>query len=294
MSGVRQESQYLAIQQLHEQKGYAVSALCKLIQLNRSSYYKWLTRNKSRRELENEALLKVVCALYEEYDGILGYRRMTMYINRRLRGQINHKRIYRLMHLAQLKSVIRRKKSRYKKSTPQIIAENKLNRKFDGVRLNEKWVTDITELSYGNGQRAYLSAILDLTDKRIVSFNLGHSNNNPLVIKTLDDALSQCPHAKPLFHSDRGNQYTSKTFHYKLQQAGLEQSMSRVGRCLDNGPMEGFWGSLKAEMYHRRKFRNFEDLKSAISAYMHFYNYDRLQKKLGARSPMEYHVSLLI
>lgn len=239
--------------------------------------------------MENEALTSTLYFLHEEYDGILGYRRMTMYINRRQKCRVNHKRIYRLMKLAGLKSIIRKKRYRYKKTTPQITADNKLNRQFDGVGLNEKWVTDVTELQYGTGQKAYLSAILDLTDKRIVSFKFGHRNNNLLVFQTFDAAVTKHPLAKPVFHSDRGFQYTSRMFHYKLRQAGMEQSMSRVGRCIDNGPMEGFWGTLKAEMFNRRKFKTFEELKASIETYIHFYNYDRLQVKLGARSPMEYH-----
>lgn len=286
---MRQENKYLAVMQLHETKGYPVSTLCSLIHLNRSSYYKWTSRVKSRRELENEALTILLCSLYEKYDGIMGYRRLTMYVNRYRDSRVNHKRIYRLMTLAGLKSVIRRKRYHYKKVAPQLIADNKLDRQFNGTCLNEKWLTDITELPYGNGQKAYLSAILDLTDKRIVSFKIGHSNNNSLVFQTLDAAISEYPQAKPLFHSDRGFQYTCKLFHHKLQQAGMEQSMSRVSCCIDNGPMEGFWGTLKAEMFNRHKYHSFGELEAAINAYIHFYNHDRLQTGLGARTPMEYH-----
>jgi transposase InsO family protein len=100
--------------------------------------------------------------LYEKVEGIYGYRQLTINLRRQTGQLINHKRIYRLMKLARIQAVIRRKKKKYVKSTPQQVAENLLNRKFTAERSNEKWLTDVTELKYGNGQKAYLSAILDL------------------------------------------------------------------------------------------------------------------------------------
>lgn len=131
---------------------------------------------------------------------------MTMNINKILNKQYNHKRIYRLMKSVNMKSVIRRKKKNYIQSTPQITAENILNRKFIADKPNQKWLTDVTEFKITNGQNAYLSAIFDLGDKSIISYVLGHSNNNQLVFKTFDIAVATNPDAKPLFHSDRGFQ----------------------------------------------------------------------------------------
>ncbi|QDR83412.1 DDE-type integrase/transposase/recombinase [Sporomusa termitida] len=87
-----------------------------------------------------------------------------------------------------MKSVIRRKKPNYVKSTPEITAENILNRQFTAEKLNEKWLTDVTEFKYGDSEKMYLSAILDLKDKSIVSYAIGHSNNNKLVFDTFDEA----------------------------------------------------------------------------------------------------------
>lgn len=192
------------------------------------------------------------------------------------------------MKSVKLTSVIRRKKKKYIQSTPQITAENILNRKFIADNPNEKWLTDVTEFKLTNGTKAYLSAILDLGDNSIVSYVLGKSNNNKLVFNTLDKAVESNPTAMPLFHSDRGYQYTSKTFKYKLDAINATQSMSRVGRCIDNGPMEAFWGTLKVEMYYLRKFSTFEDLEQAINEYIEFYNTKRLQKKLKGMAPTEY------
>ena len=101
-----------------------------------------------------------ILRIYEEVDGIYGYRRMTLNMNRRLGKIFNQKRIYRLMRVAGLQSVIRRKKKRYVKSTAQYVAENILKREFTANKSNQKWLTDVTEFKYGYSQKAYLSAIL--------------------------------------------------------------------------------------------------------------------------------------
>ena len=192
------------------------------------------------------------------------------------------------MKSVKLTAVIRRRKKRYIQSTPQITAENILNREFVADNPNEKWLTDVTEFKLANGSKAYLSAILDIGDNSIISYVIGKSNNNKLVFDTLDKAIEANPTATPLFHSDRGFQYTSKKFKYKLNEINAVQSMSRVGRCIDNGPMEAFWGTLKSEMYYLRKFSTFEELEQAIDEYIKFYNTKRLQKKLKGMAPVEY------
>ena len=194
---------------------------------------------------------------------------------------------------ADLKQRNNQKRPNYVRSTPEIVAENILNRNFTAQNLNEKWLTDVTEFKYGNGGKLYLSAILDLKDKSIVAFALGHSNNNKLVFETFDDAVRKYPDAKPLFHSDRGFQYTSKVFKAKLDTQGMTQSMSRVGCCIDNGPMEAFWGTLKAEMYYLQRFDCFDSLKIAIENYIIFYNGSRYQEKLGGLAPLEFRAVLL-
>jgi transposase InsO family protein len=187
-----------------------------------------------------------------------------------------------------LKAIIRRKRPQYLRSTPEVTAENILNREFTAENLNEKWLSDVTEFKYSDNSKLYLSAILDLKDKGIVSFAIGRSNNNQLVFDTFDLAVSRYPHAHPLFHSDRGFQYTSKQFKAKLDKAGMTQSMSRAGRCIDNGPMEGFWGILKCEMYYLDNFKDYDSLVAAIESYIHFYNNGRRQRKLNKLAPMSY------
>jgi len=263
VSGVRQEDAYLAIQYLNKTEKYPIEKLCLKLHINRSAYYKWLNRTSRKSQLTNEQIIEWIKELYEEQNGILGYRQMTIAVNRKQKIRYNKKRIYRLMQILHLKSVCRKKKYNYIHSTPEVTAENVLNREFYTDAPNEKWLTDVTEFKYYFGvevKKLYLSAILDLYDRRIVAYRIGSSNNNQLAFDTFDDAVASNPNAHPLFHSDRGYQYTSKTFYVKLMSANMRQSMSRVGHCIDNGPMEGYWGILKSEMYYLRKFTSADEL----------------------------------
>ena len=294
VSGVRQEDSYIAIQYLNKTENYPIEKLCAKLHICRSAYYKWLKREPSKHQKTNEQLVEWIKELYEAQNGILGYRQMTITVNREHKTHFNKKRIYRLMQILHLQSVCRKKKYNYIKSTPEITAENVLNREFYADTPNEKWLTDVTEFKYyvdGEVRKLYLSAILDLYDRRIVSYKIGSSNNNRLVFETFDEAVFNNPGAHPLFHSDRGFQYTSKIFHQKLMDAGMRQSMSRVGRCIDNGPMEGYWGILKSEMYYLKRFTSQADLIEAIEKYILFYNTKRYQLKLNCMTPMEFHAA---
>ena len=290
---MRLEVKYLAIKELHTEKGYPTSILCAILELNRSSYYKWLCRDASAQEAKDAELVEKIGILYQDSNGIFGYRRIQINLKRRFGLYCNKKRVYRVMRAVGLKSVIRRKRPNYIKSTPEVTAENILDRNFTAERINEKWLTDVTEFKCGDGSKLYLSAILDLKDKSIISYVVGRSNNNKLVFDTFDAAVQKNPTAKPLFHSDRGFQYTSKVFRVKLDIAGMTQSMSRVGRCIDNGPMEAFWGILKVEMYYLHRFNGYDSLKMAIEDYMIFYNHNRYQEKLGGLAPYEFRKILL-
>lgn len=228
----------------------------------------------------------------------LGYRRMRDVLMRAYGIHVSDNHVLRIMRILGLQSAVkfRRKGCTKSASDPQYVAENILNRNFGADKPNEKWLTDVTEFKYVNENevhKIYLSAILDLSDRRIVSFAIGDSNNNPLVFHTLEAAIAANPGAHPLFHSDRGFQYTSRVFHQKLVDAGMTQSMSRVGHCLDNGPMEGFWGILKREMYYGRKYNDRETLVQAIEDYLDYYNNRRYQRKLMTLTPMEAHEVLL-
>ena len=209
---------------MNEAEHYPIQKLCAAVHVARSAYYKWLHRTPSHSQQVNEQLVEWIRQHYEERNGILGYRQMTVVINREHDVHYNKKRIYRLMNILHLKSVTRIKKKTYIPSTPQVTAENILKRDFHADKPNEKWLTDVTEFKYYVGsavKKLYLSAILDLYDRRIVAFKIGDSNNNDLVFSTFDEAVRLNPDAHPIFHSDRGFQYTSKIFHQKLVEAGM-------------------------------------------------------------------------
>lgn len=161
--------------------------------------------------------------------------------------------------------------------------------KFDTIskKFDRSWLTTLIALIAGQKKKLYLSAILDLYDRSIVSYVLSNRNNNQLVFDTFNKAIEENPGAHPIFHSDRGFQYTSKTFKMKLDENGMIQSMSRVGKCIDNGPMEGFWGILKSEMFYGIYFDDEQALKNKIEEYIFNYNNWRLQKKLGT-TPNQY------
>ena len=118
--------------------------------------------------------------------------------------------------------------------------------------------------------------------------SISRHNNNKLVFDTFDLAVQKYPDAHPLFHSDRGFQYTNRQFKAKLDKQGMPQSMSRVGKCIDNGPMEGFWGILKCEMYYLNHFETYEELVSAVERFIHYYNTERRQHRLACQSPVSY------
>lgn len=225
--------------------------------------------------------------LHAQYKGILGYRRMTRFINRKLGTNYNSKRIRRLMRILGLQSVIRRSRGYCTKTSFKNIEDNLLNRDFTATAPNQKWCTDVTFLQYGMGSKAYLSAIKDLYDGSIVAYHIGLNNDNSLVMETLRKAMEANPNVTPLIHSDRGSQYTSQEYRMKTTQYQLTRSMSRVGKCIDNAPIESFFGHFKTECYDLKKYKTFEELVADIDAYIHFYNHERFQERNNGLAPLE-------
>ncbi len=286
----RYDVKYLTIQYFYTEKHWSINWMCKHLKVTRAAYYKWLKRDISKIEQENEILVQLICEYDERFNHILGYRRMTDWINKLNGTHYSRNRVHRLMKELNIHSVIRRKKRKYTYSAPETTAENTLGRDFNAEKPNQKWATDVTEFKWYEGpivHKLYLSAILDLYDRSVVAYIVSTRNDNKLVFDTFEQAIRLNPDAHPLFHSDRGFQYTNKAFQFKLSQQAMSQSMSRVGHCIDNCPIEGFWGIVKAEMYYLMKFENEGELRTAIDNYIHFYNYERFQERFGTKSPME-------
>ena len=268
--------------------------MCKQLELSRAAYYKWLHREIPEQELENTKLAELIKEYDERFNHILGYRRMTSWINHFNHTNYRKKRVHRIMKKLGIHSVIRKKKKKYVSSAPETVAENKLGRDFYASSPNEKWVTDVTEFKVpGEPKKLYLSAIIDLYDRYPVAYVISTRNDNSLVFKTFDKAISLNPNAKPLFHSDRGFQYTSKVFKRKLENQEMEQSMSRVGHCIDNGPTEGFWGIIKSEMHQMYEITDETSLRFAITDYIRFYSEERPQDRYQCKTPLEVRMEAL-
>ena len=298
LSLVRHEQVYLAIKTEHDEHCYPISALCKVGNVSRAAYYKWLHRGIPAYETENKRIADEIEKIHTESPD-KGYRRIRDDLERYHDIKVNDKRVLRICRKKGIKSTIKYANNGCTRqaANPQFIAENILNREFSADAPNQKWLTDVTEFKYYVDQeihKVYLSAILDLYDRRIVSYVISDSNNNPLVFDTFDAAIAANPGATPLCHSDRGFQYTNRLFHAKLEAAGMTQSMSRVAKCIDNGPMEGFWGILKRERYYGKRFKDTESLVSMIEEYIEYYNNRRLQRNLGVLTPIEKHNNYLM
>lgn len=287
---------YTAIKELSEDHDdYPVSEMCRILEINRAAYYKWKNHGNSQNDNLNELIAGKVEKIHAEHPD-MGYRRIRDTLEHDHDINVNDKRILRVCRKKKIQSYVKHRYNCCTKpaSDPAYVAENILNREFKSDRPNEKWLTDVSEFKYGIGEdekkgKIYLSVILDLCGNRPIAIEYSDHNDNPLVFNTFDKALSANPGAKPIFHSDRGYQYTSKIFRQKIVDAGMTQSMSRVGRCIDNGPMEGFWGTMKREMYYGRKYKTKEALIKAIEDYIDYYTNKRVQRNLGVVTPMEFY-----
>ena len=267
--------------------------LCEYLHLSRGAYYRWLKNPVSHSEKYNKEVSEKIKDIHEAHPD-MGYRRIRDELDKKHGIAVNDKRVLRICRKEHIQSTIKWKPKSCTRSSndPAHIARNYLNRDFHADAPNEKWLTDVTEFKYYIGievHKVYLSAILDLYDRRIVAFKVGDHNDNPLVMSTFDEAVALEPDAHPLFHSDRGFQYTSKQFTVRLKKHHMKQSMSRVAHCIDNGPMEGFWGILKREKYYGRRFTSRKDLVSSIEDYISYYNTERIQRNLHLMTPVEYH-----
>lgn len=184
--------------------------------------------------------------------------------------------------------MVRAKKYRSYKGDVGRIAPNLLKRDFESSRPNEKWVTDVTEFHL-YGQKLYLSTILDLYNREIVSYTLSSKPKMNMVMKMLDEAVQRLSGNEDIIlHSDQGWHYQMKNYQSKLNAHGIIQSMSRKGNCLDNSVMENFFGILKTELMYIQHFDSMEDFILELHEYIYYYNNRRTKRKLKGMSPVYY------
>jgi transposase InsO family protein len=261
--------------------------LCQLTGVSRSGYYKWLKRSRTLTDADIEELkLKdKISECYMKSRCTYGLPRIKLWL--RARGIIvNHKRIYRLMKELNIRAIIRRKRKKLPKVPEAIIAENILNRDFAASAPNQKWVADVTQLRFG-WKPLYLCTILDLFNNEVVAYTVGNQNSAEFVIGTFKHAIAGKKIEKLIFHSDRGANFTSKRFQETLLEYGIEPSMSRTGNCWDNACIESFFSHLKAETFYLENLQTEAEIRKAISRYIHWYNNERIQLRLGS-SPVAY------
>ncbi|MDA6130745.1 IS3 family transposase, partial [Escherichia coli] len=175
----------------------------------------------------------------------------------------------------------------YGKKEAYVVSDNYLNRNFVASKPNKKWVTDVTYLIF-NGQKLYLSAILDLYNNEIVAYHVSRRNDLKLVIDTLKKAKKKRNVKGILLHSDQGFQYTSRQYNNLIKKYQMKASMSRKGNCWDNACMENFFSHFKTECFYLYSFKTAQEVKDALNQYMRFYNHQRFQKKLNYLSPYQY------
>jgi len=250
----------------------------------RSTFYYYLKRIK---ENKYATIKEEIVSIFDHHKGRYGYRRITAVLKEK--GYvINHKAVFRLMTELALKCTLRPKRYRSYRGTQGRIAPDLLKRDFKAKCPNQKWVTDVTEFAV-QGQKLYLSPILDLFNSEIIGYRMDIRPNYKLVGEMIKEAFNKHKDLKELIlHSDQGWHYQMKSYQQQLQQHGVIQSMSRKGNCLDNAVMENFFGILKSELFYTQKYTSIETLKSDIKTYIDYYNNNRIKLKLNAKSPVQY------
>jgi putative transposase len=253
--------------------------------MSRSTWY--YNINALKQADKYTTLKRKIKEIYHHHKGRYGYRRITLSL-RRLGLIINHKVIQRLMGELSLTSLIRVKKYRSWKGVIGKAAPNLLNRDFTAKKMNEKWVTDVTEFSL-KGERLYLSPVVDLFNGEVISYSMSKRPVMALVNTMLEKALLKLkPGETPVLHSDQGWQYRMANYQHRLEIQGIKQSMSRKGNCLDNAVVESFFGTLKSECFYLNKFSNIDELRKAVDEYIYYYNNERISLRLKGLSPVEY------
>jgi len=252
-----------------------VTTLCRVLGVNRSTYYKFRNHKDSRRTVENRELRAKILALYIKSDKRLGSQKMTECLAREYRIHISCGRVYRLMKTMNLPkmSTFKPPKQKLHSDDEGGICKNLLQQQFKPERPKMAWVCDFTYIRAG-GRFYYLCAIMDLFSRKIIAFRLSARINTDLAIATLEDAIrARGVSSGVMFHTDRGSQFTAKRFRQFLDQHGMIQSFSAKGYPYDNAVMECFFRYLKHEETDRRSYSSPHELQDAVFRYIHgFYN----------------------
>ena len=264
---------------------HKITLLLEIAGIARSTFYYHV---KQMEKPDKYAVIKQeISEIYEENYKRVGYRRITMELCNR--GHcINHKTVQRLMRQLGIFCRVRIKKYHSYRGYVGGIAPDLIKRNFEADNPNEKWVTDVTEV-FLFGQKLYISPIMDLYNREIVSYSICHHPRFSQTVEMLEQAFCKIPdNTNLILHSDQGWQYQMKAYQRMLKAKGIRLSMSRKGNCLDNAVMENFFGILKSELFHLQDFTSMEHFKQELIAYMNYYNNRRIKQKLNGMSPSQF------
>jgi putative transposase len=254
------------------------------LRVSASGYYSW---NRCPAKAENsERLAAVVKAAHQKTRGTYGAVRL----HKELLAEGHAVSLWKVKEIRREHGLILKRKRKFVRTTDSNhglpVAQNLLSRDFSQNACNRVWVSDITYIPTHEGW-LYLAGIKDVYSREIVGFSLSPRMDTDLVANALHNAFhSHRPLAGVMLHSDRGSQYCSRVYQEKIEQYRMICSMSRKGNCYDNAPMESFWGLLKTELVHRRRYGSHAEAIRDITEYIEiFYNRQRRQAALGYLSP---------
>lgn len=266
------------IELCHHEKRWSITALCRVLQVSESGYYKYL-RNKEKPYKYADLLKRIHNILKEEPENAnYGVRRIYQYLKNNKNYKGSYSTIYRICKENNL--IIhfkRRPKGITKADSEAQKAENLINQDFTAEKPNEKWLMDITEIPCKNG-KLYLAPVLDCYDGSILGFKMETNMKAELCVGAFRIACKKDGAGEMILHSDRGSQFTSNIFRGKLRQHGAIQSMSGVGRCYDNARMESFFATLKKKKLYQVETTKMttEEVKTIVYRYIHYYNLRRI------------------
>jgi len=277
-----------------------VTDLCLLAEVSRSGYYAWLARTDSvslreERDYADYLLLKRV---HDRHKGKIGYRGLYMEMLDLIGGQMNHKRILRIMRKFGIVTKIRRQNA-YRKTAKTTYEHktvlNHLNRRFDQQEPGKVFVTDITYLRIRSGQPVYLSCVKDIATHEIMAHHVSANLHMELFLHTtnkLAKRLQENIHPEAMIHSDQGFRYMHPAYQTRIREMGILQSMSRRGNCLDNTTMELLFGHLKDYVDYKLAY-DLDEVFAMVDAFIDYYNSERRQWKLQKMTPVQYRSHLI-
>lgn len=263
--------------------------MCKVLKVSRSSYYQYLKKKPSKRDLENNNIAKAIIDIHKASKGRYGAHKIHASLNA-IGVTISIKRTQRLMKKIGVKSIITKK---YRPSTSKHKVEEKeniLKRDFQAESINKKWVTDITYIHTIKDGWCYLASVMDLYSKKIIGYAMSKSIDTTLALQAVKNAVRlQKPTNNLILHSDLGCQYTSSAFkEYIVSTNLITHSFSSKGCPYDNACIESFHASLKKEEVNLVTYLDFNSARLAIFEYIEsWYNIRRLHSSIGYMTPQK-------